>query len=811
MTMHQRYGLLVSLLLLGPACLAQQTWKIEAEAPEVTRQAGVQVVPDAEASGGQAVEMPAEGIPAWNDVGVSLPPGPTPGRYVLRVVLKYDNALNLGRACQILIASGQGDYFTHAMAYPLYLRSPQGYSSFEMPLVWLTRQPVPAIWLRWSGEGGKPSVRLDYFEIVRTGDLPALLVTRVRPNKIRYREGEAGTVAVTVRNTTVREQTGELVVGLRHDLEPETSLGKQTVTVPPEGQQSATVSLPRLTGQFGYAVRAEVTSGGKVADSGEDTFCVHNDPYAVWAGNEDVNRSSYQMPWQWLPTGAGFTDAEIAQGVALAREQYTTCHEVFSWSPGEALGLAPDKPCWIRANGGYSLVSKRELQQFVSGLRAEGIGVVSYVAFQAMGEEALSLYRQRPGWFTYNGSHADMAEWYDTAELQRQRDFWKAFDWEGYRKHGDPGAPGWTGSDDDWKHYKEFWAKPVEQVRPMRTIGYWDVNYRWPEVIDYCAQQVIASTKMFGWDGLRWDCGHLNTGSLWGTYYSFPDFYGQPLAKTPEEMVQQTITNLQRFKQQVRAACPGFVFGANYGSWQETHRFPEMTKELCRDGGWLLDEIACDYQRASSPYHWWDKYYAIMCDEGEFVTSQGGHYFPFAPNRQGCKYEADRLYDTVFRLVGHGHPFSPYYNSCLPMGNYAQFAVRFGRFLFDPAMRRLEPGASVVRVEASRPIWWEKSVRRLTDGKSEYRIIHLINPPVTTELETNPEGRMPEPVNEVAVSVKMPEGKQKARAWLLTAESGRFGEPPLTRAIPLEVKPGDWPSVTVPQVLYWKTVVFRFE
>ena len=177
---------------------------------------------------------------------------------------------------------------------------------------------------------------------------------------------------------------------------------------------------------------------------------------------------------------------------------------------------------------------------------------------------------------------------------------------------------------------------------------------------------------------------------------------------------------------------------------------------------------------------------------------------------QGSKVPADHLYDTILSLTGHGHPNSIHYNSRLPAGNYAQFCVRFGRFVFDPAMRRVESPREIVRVDSPRPVWWERSVRRLTDGGAEYRVIHLINPPVMPEIEANPDSRLPDPIGPVQVATRLPAGAPPARAFLLTAEALRCGDPPRTQAVPLEVKVNDgWATVTVPELLYWKMVVWR--
>jgi hypothetical protein len=563
---------------------------------------------------------------------------------------------------------------------------------------------------------------------------------------------------------------------------------------------------------FGYALTAIASVEGKDVDTAEEYFCVHDNPWAVATGARDEELADYYTPWQWVFYAIGASDPEIEECALRARKEYTTCTEFFSWSPGECFYMAPNEPFWIRGNGGDLLRSKREIQKEVAALQKHGIACISYIAYQAMGERTLQIIRERPEWFIYSPDTGDHLEFYTVNELEKRQSFWKAFDWAKWEAEANPDSAKWTNSEESWKRYKEFWRPYSEQVRKFSTIGYFDPNYKLPEVVDYCADQVIASAKMFGWDGLRWDCGHLNTGPIWGSFRPFLDFYGKPLARTPGEMVSQTVENLRRLKARIRKQFPNFAFGTNYGSWMETHTYPKMTEELCRDGGWLLDEFSYGYNAPQSPYHWWDKYYAIMADQGEYVTSLGGHYHPFAFNRSGGKYPVDRLYETIFRIAGHGHPNAVYYNSRTPAGNFAQFCVRFGRYVFDPDLRRIERPETTARIHASAPLWWEKTVYRLHERDRETLVVHLINPPVATEIETDPMSRLRPPVDDVKVTVNLPAGKTRATAHVLTAEAWKLGEAPRTQSVsvPVEIS-GAQATCTVPQVLYWKMVVFQFE
>lgn len=807
--------LLLTLVISGhlrwlPEVAAQQTWTIEAESAAAGHDKAVTVADDANASGGKVLEVPSTGVPQWNVAYAGFPEAATPGRYRITLRVKMENAADIGKGWRIDVRE-DAKLLSYAVIYGLSLKQ-QGFQDFTFNCDFTNPKRRPTLYMRWSGADGNPTLRLDSLTFTRTCDLPPVRINRLWPDRIRYKSTEGGTLSVTVENSSGISQSCEVRVSLQHDLDDPRPLGAQQVAVEPGKTAEVQYPLKHGGGLFGYVARATLVVDGNEVDSAEEYFCVHNNPWAVATGARDEEWADYTTPWWAVFYNIGATDPAIDQAVLNARKDYTTCTEFFSWSPGECFYMNPTEPFWVRGNGGDLLRSKRELQREVAGLKKNGIGCITYIAYQAMGQKTLELIQKKPEWFTYSPATGDHLEFYNVNELEKRKEFWKKFDWDKYKTDGDPTAPGWVDSPDSWKKYEEYWKKPAEECRKLGIIGYLVPNYKFSEVVDYCADQAIASAKMFGWDGLRWDCGHLNTGPIWGSFKPFVDFYGKPLASSPDEMAKQTIANLQRLKTRIHKQLPEFAIGTNYGSWMETHTYPKMTEELCRDGGWLLDEFSYGYNAPTSPYHWWDKYYAIVADEGEYVTSLGGHYNPFAFNRNGGKYPVDRLYETIFRIAGHGHPNSIYYNSRTPAGNFSQFCVRFGRFVFDPTIRRVDKPDDIITVQSPATLWWNKTVGRLKDGNSEYLIVHLINPPVAKEAETDLLSRLNPPVTNTSVSMNLPAGKSKAKAWALTAESWKSGEPPKTQAVPLDVKiEGSRAIVTVPEVLHWKMVVWKVE
>lgn len=799
---------LVSLPLLTPA--ADQKWQIEAESPDVKIQGAVKIMEDASASGGKTLDVPVDGVNAQNVVTVPFPAAATPGRYQLVIRLKADQMADVGRGWRIDIREDQS--IGCSVVYGLTFKGKTGYQDFAVPFDWAHANRRPSISMGWTAGEGKPVLKIDSIQVVRRGDLPAVLIQKVWPDRVRYRAKQDGDIAVTLESCSNQPVAGKVRVQLTHDLDAPELLGEQSFSLEPA--KTAELKFPfRNPGKFfGYVAQATVAVDGQDIDAQEEFFTVHDNPWAVATGAHDQESPNYDTAWWDAFYRIGTTDPEIEHCALIARKEYNTYSEFFSWAPGECFDLAPAEEIWLRGNGGNIIRSRREIQRSIAALQRHGIACITYIAYQAMGTRALEIMQKKPEWFTYSNTTGDVCEFYKLGELVKYNQFWSKFDWQKYQAEGNPEAPDWKDSPEKWKAYKAFWKKYADDARKLNSIGYFDPNYMLPEVVDFCADQAIASAKMFGWEGLRWDCGHLNPGPLWGGFKPFVDFSGKPQAKSPEELENLTVRNLKRLKERIHAQLPDFAIGSNYGSWEETHLYPRMSTELASNGGLLLDELSSSYATPQSRFHYWDAYYGIMADQGEFVTRLGGHYNPFSFNRGGGKYPVDRLYEGIFRIAGKGHPNNLYFNSRTPFGNFAQFCVRFGRFVFDPTNRRVENPDEVITVNSSSPLWWKKTVGRLVDGKNDYLVVHLINPPAAKEAESDPKSTMPDPITDSSVSARIPAGKRVSGAWTLTAEPWRSGEAPRTQAVPMEYQvTKDKVAVTVPELLWWKVVVLRFE
>jgi hypothetical protein len=235
-------------------------------------------------------------------------------------------------------------------------------------------------------------------------------------------------------------------------------------------------------------------------------------------------------------------------------------------------------------------------------------------------------------------------------------------------------------------------------------------------------------------------------------------------------------------------------------------------QERCAGAGWMLDETSCGYQEKGSPYHNWAAYARRMASWGSQVTRWGGIYNPFDFRRGGAKYPVDRVYSTIFRLIGAGR-INCYYNSRLPVGDLGRFATRYSELFYGADRTWIAGVKNEMAVRAAAPLWWKDLAFWNRDSAGNRQlIVNLVNPPASAEVEENPRGDLPPPVRNVEVSCAGIDGKLPKAAYLVMAEPMEPTEGPAVRlqALPLKLSASGVATVTVPSVIFWKIVVFEY-
>lgn len=601
-------------------------------------------------------------------------------------------------------------------------------------------------------------------------------ISRVEPEKVAYRPGEEIKTTVTLVNPT-----GELFIGkidLKELLGIDEISNKQSVAVevPPGSVKKSTVTWTAGTEWAGRKLRVELLNGsGKILDTAETIYGVAKDP--SWLATPSQYGQEYRGPLVHHTLFVGpASDAETKNAMSFFKTRRKQRMEFFSWSYNELAQFMPpiDEEPYLGSEGIW-WQSLKKFKAQVAAAKAMGCTPITYVNGHAWGPAAYELFQKHPDWFLYTKS----------GELASGG----GYDMESralYNRRGE--------FDFQQKKYPFFYAT---------------FNPLIPEVRQYIANQFIRVAKEMGFEGARWDVWSMEVKR--GHY----DFAGNELAKTDEESDRLSAESYRALRELVAKEVPNFTWGANYGSPEENASTPLLLAEKCRDGGWLLDEVPHNYNAKTSPFHTWEAYAERIISWADTIRKKGGIYNPFGVNRGGGKYPVDKLYESIFKVIA---------GSRMDMGGEftANISGKVGRldllpfilsdYYLPDTLKRQPASQTTLKVTAPDTVWWKNMVFENTSRSgTPQRIVHLVNSPISKEIEENPASAVRDPVRDIKVSSQKVDGKSPVKAWLLTAEPVTPDGEPEVQAVPLKLnKTSSGATVTVPSLQFLKTVVFEY-
>ena len=534
----------------------------------------------------------------------------------------------------------------------------------------------------------------------------SLGVVKVFPNKLLYRRGETGTVAVTVRNFCDQPMAGELALTLVHDLNTARPAGGLAVVVP-AGQEQV-VELPFSCGQeqYGHEARVELRQGEKVLDVNSDVFNVSDSLWAVAMGGPTV-----------MTGHSGLTDPKgIPAGIRQLRADYVNWWEKIFWPPDDWGNMTPKSEEWISGQSAR-WEKATNIKAMVAACKLNGIKSITYGKHVAMNNEGWELVRRHPEWF-YMDDKGHPCGSFHTYDL---------FHWNDFEFHKVDGK---------FSH-KTF----------MNAGGWWvSPDFRKTEPLEHGIRELIESAKQFGWDGVRFD-GHWTAGN--------------------DEL---STANMRRLKEAVWSYDPNFLLGFNYSwsyGHQTSHlnqlgmvTFNHEFRESMAGGGMYMQEaIGQRYGfSASDSYTSWRDYAVKELAAANGLRETGGSYHFI--------YGAASFYKFIFGSAAGVHPAYGLLGSIPGCENWGQFLTRWSGLVWDLNIKSLAAEGNA-EVNADGPLWWPEWLKeRFADEQTRQVIVHLINPPVDDRIAALGKP-MPLPLRNVRVRLKVPAGQMLTRVMLL--------------------------------------------
>lgn len=605
---------------------------------------------------------------------------------------------------------------------------------------------------------------------------PQVEIVSVKPNKIVYDDGEAGSAKVRVANHLDTAQQVTLKSALLWDIEESLPLEPQTITVPAAGEAAATVSWPKPVSKWGHEIRVEAEVGGKVVDVGRQFFGVNSD---------------------WMDLVIVANAWPYTHGDEYPFITYTNLNHWFAWAPGDYVGNAPPYDEWWSGQTGYHMF-KKDIQEEIKRLHQVGVHCTFYNNSFSNGVAGVEWARQHPEW------------------VVRERN----------------GMPKVGGS-------AFAMAKPPSD-KDTGGNGYVQIDFYDPKCIEWGARNVLDSIKMFGWDGLFWDCG----GCCLFPGFSY-DGKPTPHGQDPDKI---SARNFKLFRETVRKEYPHFAFWINgdinfykqpfWSSFGNGGGIPTYEEQMSASNSCMLAEFR-GHEAPGTQFNNWRRCYDSYAQQRDAITQRfgtpvtAGYTWGIDPSGdKKAKVEASRAYWVTSNHLSALYLATQMHTTTNPNPSLwagTQFMARYSGLLWRRDIKVIPDPQSLFSIETSHPLWWEKSVYRRPTPKGEDYLLHLVNTP---ETETVDIFRVPDPPAATAkVTLTLPAGKQLRSVWALqmrkyeentpyrieqrdnqwvhtTGATSRFGP----SQVKLEAKvEGNRAVVEMPPFLFHTLLVFRVE
>ncbi len=563
--------------------------------------------------------------------------------------------------------------------------------------------------------------------------------TKVWPEKIRYLNGEEAVFTVSLKNNGAQPWTGRVVGEIESGVAETTPVFARELTLAAGEERTLTERYTVNLGEFGHAIHV-VADDGQARVEAREIFCV-----GPWYYNMGRYLTAFELGRFQNP------EEVLARFGGNWRSWYVTCHELFSTAPGIWAQMTPTTETWFSGqNSFYESITGEK--SFIEAAHRQGMAVMVYSITAAHAVPAEEWSRAHPEWLNYNDRGRPQGA-YNMAELA----VWREMTLEN-RVH----------------------TSPV-QLAP---------NVADPAVQDAHLADIIACSKLLGYDGIRWD-GQLITPGY--------DIHGN---RIDQDLDAQNAAWNSKMRKTLMEALPGYTVNYNYGpqSQGEGIPMPKTYQTLGPNAYLLWESMRGLYKDPNSPLNRWEGFIeGVRKEINDYARPTGNFqhfgWYGFEPAQEVHRNHTQAIY---YALGGHWDAGGPL--------KYDAFSMRFGAYLWDTNLKNLPDGS--VRVQVADPenrLWWKQFVQeKPRQGGGRTIVTHVINRPVQ-DRQDEFETQAPPVQRSVAVTLTVPEGEVVAGAALLNpdAERGQW----CTEAELL--REGRTATVVIPSVEFWSFVVWE--
>ena len=562
--------------------------------------------------------------------------------------------------------------------------------------------------------------------------------TKVWPEKIRYLRGEEAVFTIQVKNTGAQPWQGRLIGEIESGLAERTPLFARDVTLAPGEEQRLDEKYQVNLSDFGHALHV-VADDGAARVEAREVFCV-----GPWYYNMGRYLTAFEL-------GQFTTPEEVqARFQDRWRSWYVTCHELFSTAPGLWAKMTPTEETWFSAqNSFYESIAGEK--SFIEAAHRNGMAVMVYSITGVYGPAGEEYSRAHPDWISYN----------------------------------DRGRPQGAFNMADQEYFRSMTLENRKHLTPLCLTP----NVADPRVQDAHLQDIIACSKLLGFDGIRWD------GQLISAGY---DIHGK---RIDSDLDAQNAAWNAKMRKTLMDAIPGYTVNYNYypQSQAEGPAMPRTYKTLGPNAYLLWESIRSHFKDPNSPLNVWENFIEGVRAEINDYARPNGNFQHFGwYGFDSLEVHKNHTQAILYAAGGHWDTGGPL--------KYDAFSMRYGAYLWDTRLRNLKDGSSLAQVtDPNNRLWWRQFVQeRPREGGGRLIVTHLLNKPVR-ERQDEFEKEAPPPQTDIKVALLLPAGEKVERAFVLNSDADRDRWCTQVTAA-LE---GGTPTVVVPRVEYWSFVVWE--
>ncbi|MDO9542957.1 MAG: glycoside hydrolase family 66 protein [Kiritimatiellia bacterium] len=563
-----------------------------------------------------------------------------------------------------------------------------------------------------------------------------------------------------------REQSEQNVVAevlIKKGVDQVIQVDKQQLTIPAGSEKEVAFIWNPGTAEYGFAAYISLkTPGGKeIAVSAPAVFEVCHDWQKV------CRQGSFCVYHQYL--SADFSTNQINEVLRHYRSFSLNMFEMFG-EYGRFIGdLTPEGESWPYVLGDISphpsvkklIISKAKIKDWIRQSHAAGIKVIGYIH-----------------------------------------------------------TPSYTVPDDSWIVYDPSTKKPMEMSytdNPADTRWLNEHKVYFPNALkwkDVFAKELAESIKEYDWDG--WFLDTFN--GLCENTAKGVDKEGKRLTTmTADEVYAETLKTLAKATKAIKSnfvLVPNGLHHVLYGIELGPRRDmfgANLEKFKYPKGNQFADLWFYEGQdisrRANSPWQTGRALRAVREATGRPVW--GIFFIAGVDNNQWCTVQAVNPFMALLfsNGISYWDHFPPHGKDELAAATaaYLKFACRYGQYLYDLDIHWTPKG--MVEVNAPEHVYWKGNTfqRQFKDHLEVY--VHLINFDkcyLQAKLQ-DPQRGVPAKVNNIRVTVNLPAGYAKAKAYEVTPDGDQEAQ-----AVKAVVKDGKV-RVTVPSLEYWDMLVLRLE